>query len=102
MSYRTESFDEFLSEQLQDADMAREFLLSSMEGKGRLPLIEALKRTISSMGIKEFSKMSGIHRNTISRMLSQEDIPKITTLDKYLLAFGLKSKITIVEVDEVA
>ena len=97
MSYRTKLFDEYLSEQLQNPDMAREFLLSSMHGPEGLDLIEALKRTISCMGIKEFASASKIHRNSISRMLSQAEIPKVETLNKYLAVFKLKSKIIVIE-----
>ena len=96
--YRTESFDELLSEQLQNPEFAKEFLLSSMEGDDGLDLVNALKRTISCMGIKEYSEMSGIHRNSVSRMLSQEDIPKIDTLNKYLFPFNLRAKFDIEEV----
>ena len=96
--YRTESFDELLSEQLQNPEFAREFLLSSMEGGDGFDLVRALKRTISCMGIKEYSEMSGIHRNSVSRMLSQEDIPKIDTLNKYLSSFSLRAKFNIEEV----
>lgn len=95
MPYRTESFDEFLSEQLQEPQMAKEFLLSSIEGQDGFTLIEAIIRTIGLMGIKEFSKMSGIHRNAVSRMMAQNDIPKIETLNKYLAAFDLKAKILV-------
>ena len=97
--YRTESFDELLSEQLKNPEFAREFLLSSMEGEDGLNLIDALKRTIGYMGVKEYSEVSGIHRNSVSRMLSQDDIPKIETLNKYLSPIGLRAKF---EVEEVA
>ncbi|MCB9027136.1 MAG: hypothetical protein H6625_12505 [Bdellovibrionaceae bacterium] len=98
MPYRTESFDAYLSEQLQNPEMAKEFLLSSMEGEDSLNLIDALKRTISCMGIKEFSEISGIHRHSISRMLSQDDIPKIETLNNYLAPFHLRVKIQVEDV----
>lgn len=101
MPTRTESFDEFLSKQLQDPDAAKDFLLSSLEGDDGFTLIEALIRTINCMGIKEFSKMSGIHRNSISRMLAQKEIPKMKTLNKYLAAFNLQAK-TIVEPKKAA
>jgi DNA-binding phage protein len=99
MPYRTESFDKFLSEQLQEPGMAKGFLLSSLEGKDGFTLIEAIIRTINCMGIKEFSEMSGIHRNAVSRMMVQNDIPKIETLNKYLAAFDLKAKILVEPMD---
>ena len=100
MPYRTKSFDEFLSEQLQDEEIAREFLLSSMEGEDGVSLVEALQRTISIMGVKEFSETSGIHRNSVSRML-KEGITTFKNLDNYLSAFGLQSRISV-EPKEVA
>ena len=96
--YRAESFDELLSEQLQNPDFAREFLLSSMEGNDGFDLVGALKRTISCMGIKEYSKLSGIHRNSVSRMLSHGDIPKVDTLNRYLSPFNLRVKFDVEEV----
>ena len=96
--YRTESFDKLLSEQLQNPDFAREFLLSSMEGDDGLDLVNALKQTINCMGIKEYSEISGIHRNSISRMLSQEDIPKIETLNRYLSPFNLRARFDVEKV----
>ena len=97
--YRTDSFDKLLSGKLQDPAFATEFLLSSMEGEDGLSLVDALKRVICCMGIKEYSKISGIHRSSISRMIAQNEIPKIETLDRYLQPFNLKAR---VEVEEVA
>ena len=97
--YRTESFDKLLSEKLKNPEFASEFLLSSMEEEDGLSLVDALKRVICIMGIKEYSEMSGIHRNSVSRMIAQDDIPKIETLDRYLFPFNLRAK---VEVEEVA
>ena len=79
--------------QLQNTEFAREFLLSSMEGEEGLDLVSALKRTICCMGIKEYAEISGIHRSSISRMIYQEDVPKIDTLNRYLSPLNLKAKI---------
>ncbi|MDE3270023.1 MAG: hypothetical protein OYH77_07040 [Pseudomonadota bacterium] len=93
--YRTESFDKLLSGKLQNPEFGREFLLSSMHGEDGLDLIDALKRVIACMGVKEYSAMSGIHRASVSRMLSSNETPRVATLNRYLLPFKLRVKIDV-------
>ncbi len=96
--YRTKSFDEMVSKELQDPMNAREFMLASMEGEDGKNLIDALKRTISIMGVSEFAELIGVQRSNVSRMLSQDDIPKIETLNRYLEPFKLRVRIDVEEV----
>ena len=93
--YRTESFDKLLSAKLQDPELDREFLLSSIRGEDSLSLIDALKRVIACMGVKEYAAMSGIHRASISRMLSSDETPRVATLNRYLSPFKLRVKIDV-------
>lgn len=58
-------------------------------------LLSALKDAISCVGSKEYVKISGINRRSVARMLAQNDVPKIDTLNRYLAPFGLKVKIQI-------
>ena len=98
---RTKDFDEYLSQQLQDCDYRREYLLElirAVDGEEGLSLLEALKDIINTMGVTEFSKLVGMKRSAISRLLSQEKLPKVDTLDKLLAPFGLRAKINVEEV----
>ena len=58
-------------------------------------LLSALKDAIACVGAKEYVKISGINRRSVARMLAQNDVPKIDTLNRYLAPFGLKVKIQV-------
>ena len=88
--YRHDSYDEKLAKKLKDQKFAKNFLLSLMEGDEGLSLLEALKHSIKRMGVKEFSEISKIPEKSISRMLGNQKIPKVETLNKYCTPFGLK------------
>lgn len=87
--YRRKSFDDKLSKKLKNHKFAKKYILDSI--KGGKSVMEALKYTISCMGTKEFSEISGIKSPNISRMLSQDTIPKIVTLQKFLDPFHLEA-----------
>lgn len=91
--YRSKSYDEELSERLQDRKYAAGFLLTLMEGEDGLSLEEALKATIEKMGIKEFSKMSKIAPPNVVRMIKGRVQPTIATLDRFLAPFGLRTEL---------
>ncbi len=98
---RTKNFDEYLSEQLQDYDYRREYLLQLMttvDDEEGLSLFDALKETVNTMGVTEFSDLVGMERSGISRLLSQEHLPKVETLDRLLVPFGLKTRIGVEKV----
>ena len=87
--YRRKSFDDKLSKKLRNHKFAKKYILDSIK-KGK-NVMDALKYTISCMGTKEFSEISGIKSPNISRMLSQNAIPKIATLQKFLDPFRLEA-----------
>lgn len=97
--FRHGSYDEKLAAKLRKSQkFARGFLLTLMEGEDGLSPIDALKHTIHKMGVREFSKMSGIPEKSISRMLGSKEVPKLDTLDRYFAPFGLKVKIDLEDV----
>ena len=96
--YRHGSYDEKLAQELKNLEFARGFLKSLMEGEDGLSLLDALKHTIRRMGVKEFSKVADIPEKSVSRMLSQESIPKLETLNKYCSPFGLKVGLVLEDV----
>lgn len=102
MSRRSESFDKYVAEQMQDLDYARETLVTSIEHFGE-SVEDALRYTIEKMGIKEFSELSNIPVQNVSAFIKGRRKLKVETLDKYLSVFKLKSKIVVVkDQDDVA
>ena len=91
--YRRTTFDDKLSKKLKQASFAKSYILKSIR-KG-MTVMEALKNVISCMGTKEFSEISGIKSPNISRMLSQDAIPKLATLQKFLDPFQLDVDLNI-------
>lgn len=99
MSRRSESFDKYVAEQMQDLDYARETLVTTIEHFGE-SVEDALRYTIEKMGIKEFSELSNIPVQNVSAFIKGRRKLKVETLDKYLSVFKLKSKIVVVQNEE--
>lgn len=90
---RTSSYNEQLSKRLQNKKYAVGFLESLMEDG--LDLEESLKILIQSMGIKEFSNLSGIDPSNIVEFIKGKRNLKRSTFNKYLKPFGLKTELTL-------
>lgn len=101
MSRRSESFDQLISEKMKNTDFARETFLTSIEHFGD-SVEDALKYTIQQMGLKEFSERSGFSVQHLSDFTKGLRNPKLSTLDKYLAVFELKSKVTVVNLNDAA
>ncbi|MFH1018498.1 MAG: hypothetical protein V1798_10020 [Pseudomonadota bacterium] len=93
--FRNKSYDEELSERLQNPKYVRGFLLALMEGSEGLELEEALRITITRMGLKEFSRMSKVAAPNVVRMLKGRIPPTLYMLDRFLKPFGLRTKILV-------
>jgi transcriptional regulator with XRE-family HTH domain len=96
---RPRSFEQKLSQRLQNPRLARSFLLTLTEGQNGLSPEEALKQTIHRMGVNEYAKLSGIAAASISRMLNGRVTPTRETLDRYFAAFGMRTKYVIEKAD---
>ncbi len=57
MVKRSESFDAVIAKEMQDVEFAQSFLLTGIQDFDET-IEEALKRTIETMGIKEFSELA--------------------------------------------
>ena len=102
MPKRSKSYDEYISKRLiNEPDFAKSMVLTSIEEFNE-SVEEALKYTISRMGVKEFSEVSGIPAQNVTAFIKGRRNLKRETLDKYLSFFGLASKIIVVDSDEVA
>ena len=99
--YRTKDFDKHLSKQLQNPSYRKGYLLSLIKddnGEEGLSLFDSLKHVISKMGVTDFANLTDMERSSISRLLSQDSPPKLETLNRLLIPFGLKVKIDLEEV----
>lgn len=96
--YRTKSFNELLSKELQDPVIGREYIVSAMEGDDGLTLVEALFEVISIMGTKEYSELVGMKQQNVSRLISSGTIPKLETVNQLLAPFKLKARLDVEEV----
>ncbi len=99
--YRTKDFDEHLAAELKDMDFAREYFLATMnsiEGESALPFFEALKLVIRKMGVKEYAKKIKMERTTVQRILAQDELPKVETLNQMLEPFRLRIRLELEEV----
>lgn len=65
MPRRSESFDEFIVEKMQNPEFAKQTLLTSIEEFNE-SVEDALKYSIELMGIKEFSDLSGVRVQNVS------------------------------------
>jgi DNA-binding phage protein len=93
--YRTNSYDEMISEKMKNKRFAQGYLLTLMEGEDGLSVEESLKETIRSMGITEFSAVAKVPRPNVQEFLKGKRKLKNETLNIYLKPFGLKIKITV-------
>jgi repressor of nif and glnA expression len=101
MARRSESYNEFVADQMKDPEYAKLTILTSIEEFGE-NIDEALRYAIKKMGIKEFSELSGYSITYISDITRGRKQLKAETLNKLLSFFGLRLKTTVVELEEVA
>ena len=87
-----------LAKELQTPRAVQSYLLGLIDGDDGLPLEEALRLTITRMGIKEFCKLTKIPMPNVSEFVSGKRNPKPETLDTYLKPFGLRSRLVAVKV----
>jgi len=95
--HRRDDFDEDLAKNLEDSEARKIFLLTLMEGEEGLNVVDALKQSIISIGLTEFSNLSNIPTSRISEFINEKKKPRLETLDKFLSPFCLKIKLDVEE-----
>ena len=85
--YKTQDFNEHLSEHLKNAQYRKEYLqlIKPFDSEEGLGLMNALKDIINTMGVTEFAKICDMECSAVSRFLSQEVTPKVDTLNRRYL-----------------
>jgi DNA-binding phage protein len=81
--YRTKDYNEQLSHLLKKPAYAKDFISALIAGPDGLSLIEALKKMISIMGMKEFSSLTGVSPPNLVARLQGRRNPKLETLNLY-------------------
>ena len=92
---RVARHDDWLFEQLQDAEFAAEFLNEANEDDDPRTYLLALRKVVEARGgIAEVAERASLSRETLYRTLSARGNPTIKTLSSVLKATGLKITVT--------
>jgi transcriptional regulator with XRE-family HTH domain len=90
------SWDEEVRERLQKSPKAvAAYMTGLCEADQDLSAEEALRLTILAIGEKTFCEISGANQSTTSTFVNGKRKPRVTTLNKLLKAFGLKTELAL-------
>ncbi len=97
MAKQTINYREYLLEQLRDPEEAAAYLNAVLEDADEPVLMIALRDVVDSLGVSKVSKMAGLNRESLYRMLTEQGNPRLSSLAALLNALGLR---LAVEVDQ--
>lgn len=89
------SYNKWLHEILKnDSSLAIEYVKTAFEeatdAQGRKTLLNAIRQVAKAQGIGKVAAAAGIHRESLSRALSEKGNPRIDTLLAIVHAMGLQ------------
>lgn len=88
---RSRSYDETLNEMLADPSDAAQYLSTALEEADPGAFLVALKDVANVHGgIGRLAELTGLNRESLYRMLSEDGNPRITSLNALLHAIGLR------------
>jgi DNA-binding phage protein len=97
--FRSNAYDEKISDKLHNPEFAQEYLLGLVNDKDEsLDIEDALRFTIKRMGVTEFANLVQESKSNVGNFLNGSRKLKEDTLNKYLAPFGLKIKKILEEV----
>lgn len=96
MPKRTESYDKMISEKLQDANYARDYLVYLVEEEDQ-SVEEALIILAQKMGEKEFADFIGTSKQKVNDFIKGRRKPTLAMLNKFLEPLDLELKIGLKE-----
>lgn len=96
MPKRTESYDKMMSEKLQDADYARDYLLHLVEEEEH-SVEDALIILAQKMGEKEFAELIGTSKQKVNDFVKGRRKLTLAMLNKLLEPFELELTIGLRE-----
>lgn len=98
---KSKSYQQSLLESLADANEAAAYLNAALEDGDREVFLLALRNVADARlgGMSKLAEASGLNRESLYRMLSEQGNPELNSLAKVLHVLGLK---LAVEADENA
>ena len=91
----TMKHDDWLFEQLKDAEFAAEFINAASEDDDPKSYLTALRKVVEARGgMASIAEKAHLSRETLYRTLSSRGNPTIRTLNAVLKATGLKFEVT--------
>ena len=92
----TVKHDDWLFEQLQDAEFAAQYLNAASEDDDPKTYLAALRKVVEARGgIATIAERTNLSRETLYRTLSTRGNPTIKTLTAVLKATGLRFGVTV-------
>lgn len=86
----TESYDDFLRDELRDPELSAEYLSAALEGGSMDEFLLALRNVADAHGGLGFlSEITDLNRQSMYRMLSEQGNPTLSNLIKVLQTLGL-------------
>lgn len=91
----TKNYDDFLSEQLRDPELAAEYLTAALEDDAPGMFLVALRNVAEAQGgIAALADATHLNRQTMYRTLSNEGNPTFATLLTIVRAVGMNLSFT--------
>lgn len=91
----TKDYNEFLFEQLQDPEVAAEYLSAAIEEGSTHEFLLALRNVAEAHGgVGVLSNITDLNRQSMYKMLSEDGNPTLSSLLTVLRAVGLNVKFT--------
>jgi probable addiction module antidote protein len=88
--------DDWLFEQLKDAEFAADFLNAASEDDDPATYLSALRKLVDARGgMANIAEQTKLSRETLYRTLSRKGNPTIKTLSSILKATGLKIAVSV-------
>ncbi len=98
----TESYDDLLIEELQDVEVAAEYLSTAIAGGSLEEFLTALRYvTMAHGGIGVLAEITQLNRQSLYKTLSDQGNPTLVSLMAILKAVGLTLTVKPIEVDAV-
>ena len=89
------NYDDFLKKELQDAEVAAEYLTAALEGGSLEEFLVALRNVAQARGgLGELSEVTKLNRQSLYKMLSENGNPTLGSLLPLLKAIGIRLSFT--------
>lgn len=100
MANRHKDFDALLAAKFNNIEFAQAYIIHLIDEE-KLSLNEALRETISAMGLQAFAERTNMSIQYVSDFVHGRKNPTTATIDKYLRkAFRLQVNITVKTIDD--